>query len=77
MINVGTGIDISIKELAELIKKITDFNGEIIWNTAKPDGTPRKLMEISKIKKMGWRHSIELEKGLQLVYNKISNHQWD
>lgn len=77
MINVGTGIDISIKELAELIKKITDFNGEIIWNTAKPDGTPRKLMEVSKIKKMGWRHSIELEKGLQLVYNKISNHQWD
>lgn len=77
MINVGTGIDVSIKELAVLIKKITDFNGEIIWNTAKPDGTPRKLMEVSKIKKMGWRHSIELEKGLQLVYNEISNHQWD
>ena len=77
LINVGTGEEISIKNLALLIKKITGFKGELIWNTKKPDGTPRKLLEISKIRQMGWKHSIELEKGLQMVYNQISNHQWD
>jgi len=77
LINIGTGEEISIKNLALLIKKITGFKGELIWNTKKPDGTPRKLLEISKIRQMGWKHSIELEKGLQMVYNQISNHQWD
>lgn len=77
LINIGTGEEISIKKLALLIKKITGFKGELIWNTKKPDGTPRKLLEISKIKQMGWKHSIELEKGLQMVYNQVSNHQWD
>ena len=77
LINIGTGEEISIKKLALLIKKITGFKGELIWNTKKPDGTPRKLLEISKIRQMGWKHSIELEKGLQMVYNQISNHQWD
>ena len=77
LINVGTGEEISIKDLAFLIKNITGFKGELIWNTNKPDGTPRKLLEISKIRQMGWKHSIELEKGLQMVYNQISNHQWD
>ncbi len=77
LINIGTGEEISIKKLALLIKKITGFKGELIWNTKKPDGTPRKLLEISKIRQMGWQHSIELEKGLQMVYNQISNHQWD
>ena len=77
LINIGTGEEISIKKLALLIKKITGFKGELIWNTKKPDGTPRKLLEISKIRQMGWKHSIELEKGLQMVYDQISNHQWD
>lgn len=77
LINVGTGEEISIKDLALLIKKIAGFKGKLIWNTNKPDGTPRKLLEISKIRQMGWKHSIEFEKGLQMVYNHISEYQWD
>jgi len=77
LINIGSGEEISIKDLALLIKKITGYKGALIWNTEKPDGTPRKLLELSRIKQMGWKHSIQLEKGLQMVYNQISNHQWD
>ena len=77
LINVGTGEEISIKDLALLIKNITGFKGELIWNTNKPDGTPRKLLEISKIRQMGWKHSIEFEKGLQMVYDHISKYQWN
>jgi GDP-L-fucose synthase len=71
IINIGVGEDISIKELAFLIKKITGFTGEIKFNTGKPDGTPRKLMDVSKINALGWKHTISLEKGIQLVYNEI------
>jgi GDP-L-fucose synthase len=73
-VNIGTGKDISIKELAELIKKIIDFKGEIVWNTSKPDGTPRKLLDVSLIHSLGWKHSIELEEGIGEVYrNKFIN----
>ncbi len=53
-INVGTGTDCTIKELVETIAKVTDFQGEIIFDTSKPDGTPRKLLDVSKIEKLGW-----------------------
>jgi GDP-L-fucose synthase len=66
--NVGTGKDITIKELAETIQKITRHQGNIIWDDTKPDGTPRKLMDVSKMKKLGWQFSTELEEGIQKTY---------
>lgn len=67
--NVGTGIDLSIKELAETIQKIVGHQGQIIWDSSKPDGTPRKLMDISKMNSLGWKHSIELEEGIKKTYD--------
>jgi GDP-L-fucose synthase len=67
--NIGTGIDLTIKELAETIQKITEHQGEIIWDATKPDGTPRKLMDISKMHKLGWKHKVDLEQGIQLTYD--------
>lgn len=67
--NVGTGIDLTIKELAETIQKIVGHQGQLIWDSSKPDGTPRKLMDISKMHTLGWKHSIELEEGIQKTYD--------
>ena len=67
-INVGTGIDLSIKELAEMIANITSFSGDIIWNKDKPDGTFRKLLNVSKLEKLGWKSKISLEEGLRTTY---------
>jgi len=67
-INIGTGTDLSIKDLAILIKKIIGFEGEIQFDTSKPDGTPRKLMDVSKLTSLGWKYKIPLEKGIQLAY---------
>ncbi len=67
-VNVGVGEDLSIRELAELIKKVTGYEGEIEWNTAKPDGTPRKLMDVSKLHALGWKHTIGLEEGIRSTY---------
>ena len=69
-VNVGTGNDLSIKELAELIKNIVGYTGTINWNTTKPDGTPRKLLDVSLIHSLGWQHTIELEEGIKEVYTK-------
>jgi GDP-L-fucose synthase len=66
--NVGSGKDITIKELAETIQKVTGHEGEIIWDSEKPDGTPRKLMDVSKMKEMGWSYSTELEEGIEKTY---------
>ena len=77
MINVGTGDDISIKELAEMIKEVTGYKGELIWNTKKPDGTPRKLLEVSRIKNKGWKPKIDLLDGLNSVYKIILDSNWD
>jgi GDP-L-fucose synthase len=66
--NIGTGKDITIKELAETIKKITGHQGNILWDVSKPDGTPRKLMDVSKMKEIGWLYSTELEEGIQKTY---------
>ena len=69
-INIGTGQDISILDLTELIKQITGFKGQVTWNTNKPDGTPRKLLDVSLIHNLGWKHSIELEEGIRTVYKE-------
>ena len=68
IINIGTGKDVTIKTLAETIKKIIGFNGKIIWDKTKPDGTPRKLLNVSRPHKLGWCHKIDLENGLKTTY---------
>jgi len=71
--NVGTGKDISIKELAETIQKITGHKGQIVWDDEKPDGTPRKLMDVSKMKNIGWEYSTELKDGIEKTYDWFLN----
>jgi GDP-L-fucose synthase len=66
--NIGTGEDLTIKKLAETIQKIVGYHGQIEWDTSKPDGTPRKLLDVSKMHTLGWKHSIRLEEGIQKVY---------
>jgi GDP-L-fucose synthase len=74
-INVGTGQDLSIKELALLIKAIVGYNGDVLWDATKPNGTPRKLMDVTQINQMGWKAEISLEKGIKEVYHeKFLNH---
>ena len=73
LINIGTGKDLSIKELAELIKDIVGFEGEIDWKTDKPDGAPRKVIDVSKLHSLGWKHTIELKEGVQKVYDQEFN----
>jgi GDP-L-fucose synthase len=68
-INIGTGKDLTIKELAQLIKKIVGFKGELNWDNSKPDGTFRKLLDVSKINQLGWKEKIDLEAGIRMVYN--------
>jgi len=68
IVNIGTGEDISIRELAETIKSLTGFEGEIVWNTSQPDGTPRKLLDVSRLHSLGWKHSTSLQEGLQKTY---------
>ncbi len=77
LINIGTGEDISILDLAKLIKKIIGFEGEIITDISKPDGTPRKLMDVSKINSLGWKAKIGLEEGIIKVIEEIKNNEWN
>jgi GDP-L-fucose synthase len=72
-VNVGCGEDISIYDLALLIKDIVGFNGDIVMDSSKPDGTMRKLMDVSKINKMGWKYTIDLKEGIRAVYSKVKN----
>lgn len=73
--NVGTGEDLTIKALAELIQSIVGHTGDIIWDSEKPDGTPRKLMDISKMHALGWKHKIELSEGIQQTYQWFLENQ--
>jgi len=73
IINIGTGKDISIHQLALLISEITEYKGEIVFNDEYPNGTHRKLLDVSKIHSLGWRHSIELEEGIRKVYEQVKN----
>jgi GDP-L-fucose synthase len=71
LVNIGTGTDITIKDLALLIMKITGYKGQLKFDNTKPDGTPRKLLDVSKIHTLGWHHKIELEEGITKVYNEV------
>ncbi len=73
--NVGSGKEITIKELANTIQNIIDHKGKIVWDTSKPNGTPRKLMDISKIKSLGWKHSTNLELGIKKTYQWYLNNK--
>ncbi|MCF0055167.1 GDP-L-fucose synthase [Dyadobacter sp. CY356] len=75
LVNIGTGVDLAIKELTELVAKTTGFEGEIKWDTTKPDGTPRKLMDVSKLHNLGWKHTIELPEGVALAYQDFLKNQ--
>ncbi|UKM65587.1 GDP-L-fucose synthase [Flavobacteriaceae bacterium GSB9] len=72
-INIGTGKDISIKELAEIIKEVVGFDGDLVFNTKKPDGTFRKLTDVSKLNGLGWKHSVELVEGIEQIYKWYLN----
>ena len=71
-VNIGTGEDLTIKELAELIQDVVGYPGVIKWNTEKPDGTPRKLMDVSRLHNMGWKHRIGLREGITSVYAEFA-----
>ncbi|MDZ4750495.1 MAG: GDP-L-fucose synthase [Flavobacteriales bacterium] len=74
-INVGSGKEVSIRDLVQLVQKIVGFSGEVKWNTEKPDGTPRKLMDNSRINQLGWRAMIDLETGIRAVYQEYDNQE--
>lgn len=75
ILNIGTGEDLSIKELAEETKGVVGYEGQIIWDTDKPDGTPRKLLDVSKINRLGWRAQTKLEDGIKKVYLQYKNNK--
>lgn len=76
LVNIGTGTDVTILELAELIKQITGYQGEIVLDATKPDGTPRKLMDVSKLAAAGWRAQIDLKTGIEMVYELVKDQPW-
>ena len=76
LVNIGVGEDISILDLAKMVKQIVGFEGKIITDTSKPDGTPRKLMDVSKLTNLGWKASISLEEGINRVYQEIKDRDW-
>ena len=67
-INVGTGCDVTIKELAELVQRVVGYEGELLWDTSKPDGTPRKLLDVSRLTDLGWKPEVDLEDGIRATY---------
>jgi GDP-L-fucose synthase len=77
LVNIGVGEDISILDLAILVKKVVGFEGEILTDTSKPDGTPRKLMDVSKLNGFGWKAKTSLEEGIQKVYDEIKDTNWE
>lgn len=72
-VNLGTGKELTIKELTELVAKVIGYTGAIKWDSSKPDGTPRKLLDVSKLQKLGWNYQIELEEGIKLTYEDFLN----
>ncbi len=72
-VNAGTGKELTIKELTEMVAEVVGFTGRILWDTSKPNGTPRKLLDVSKSRKLGWTYSTELRDGLKLAYDDFLN----
>lgn len=77
LINAGTGVDLTIKELAETVQKVVGHRGEIHWDSSKPDGTPRKLMDVSRMRNLGWTATISLEEGIEQTYRWFIDHITD
>ena len=77
LVNIGTGTDVTILELAQLVKEITGYTCEIVLDASKPDGTPRKLMDVSKINSFGWKARIDLPQGISMVYEGVKNAPWN
>ncbi|TAG12534.1 MAG: GDP-L-fucose synthase [Sphingobacteriia bacterium] len=77
LVNIGTGNDVTILELARLVKSITGFEGDIVLDASKPDGTPRKLMDVGKMTAAGWKATISLQQGIEQVYGEIKNKEWN
>ncbi|OQY15944.1 MAG: GDP-fucose synthetase, partial [Desulfobacteraceae bacterium 4572_35.1] len=76
-INVGTGVDCTIRELAQTVAKVTGFEGQLTFDVSKPDGTPRKLLDVSRLQTLGWQATIALEDGLRQTYQWFCDHQHD
>lgn len=76
LVNIGTGTDLSIRQLALLIKSVVGYEGQIIHDLSKPDGTPRKLLDVSKLNALGWRARISLEEGIRQVYSELGSKEW-
>ncbi|MBS1568879.1 MAG: GDP-L-fucose synthase [Bacteroidetes bacterium] len=74
-VNIGTGEDLTIKALAEMIQEIVGFKGQLVWDSTKPDGTPRKLMDVGRLHAMGWKHKIELRDGIAQVYEAFKKYE--
>ncbi len=72
-VNLGTGKELTIKELTDLVAKVIGYTGEIKWDPSKPDGTPRKLLDVSKLESLGWKYKTELEDGIRLAYEDFLN----
>ena len=72
-VNAGTGKELTIKSLTELVAKVVEYKGEIKWDTNRPNGTPRKLLDVSKATALGWRYKTELEDGIRLAYEDFLN----
>ena len=72
-VNAGTGKEVTIRQLTEMVAKVVGYNGEILWDSTRPNGTPRKLLDVSKIHAMGWRHKVELAEGIALAYEDFLN----
>ena len=77
LVNVGWGDDVTILELAQIVKRVVGFEGELKFDTTKPDGTPRKLMDVTKLTSLGWKATITLENGIKAVYDDIKNNDWN
>ncbi len=73
LVNIGTGKDVTIRELAEMVQRVTGFTGRLVFDDTKPDGTPRKLMDVGRLHELGWRHTVELEEGIRSVYAAVKD----
>ncbi len=76
IVNIGTGEDVTIRALAKTIQAIVGYEGELAWDTTKPDGTPRKLLDVSRVQELGWHHAIDLEDGIRQVYQSADKTCW-
>jgi GDP-L-fucose synthase len=75
-VNIGTGEDITIRELAETVARVLGFKGKLVFDSTKPDGTPRKLMDVTILHQLGWHHSVGLEQGIRLTWEAVNAQLW-